>query len=99
MTKFELVTLQFELWLYTGLPVAVMALGGFLYMHLKLKKGNKESLRLWRDNMTYGDKVTVNDGAVKFDAQITQVWEDRVQVISKDMRVAAYPKEVIYPIE
>ena len=49
--------------------------------------------------MTYGDNVLVNDGAVKFKAQITQVWSDRVQVISKDMRVAAYPKEVIYPQE
>jgi preprotein translocase subunit YajC len=99
MTNFELVALQFELWLYTGLPITALAIGGFLYMHLKLKKGNKETLRTWRENLTYGDKVAVNDGAVKFNAQITQVWEDRVQVISKDMRVAAYPKEVIYPIE
>jgi preprotein translocase subunit YajC len=99
MTKIELVTLQFELWLYTGLPVAILAIGGYLYIHLKLKKSKKETLKLWRDNMTYGDKVTVNDGAVKFNAQITQVWDDRVQVISKDMRVAAYPKAVIYPID
>lgn len=99
MTHFELISLQFDIWLYTGLPIAVIAIGGFLFLNYRLKQGNKESLKSWREGLTYGDNVLVNDGAVKFKAQITQVWSDRVQVISRDMRVAAYPKEVIYPQE
>jgi len=69
------------------------------HWRLKRRREPKISIKAWREALTYGDKVTVNDGAVKFNAQITQVWSDRVQVISPDMRVAAYPKEVIYPQE
>lgn len=80
-----------KLTMYTILPV--------LLRRLKRRREPKISIKVWREALTYGDKVTVNDGAVKFNAQITQVWSDRVQVISPDMRVAAYPKEVIYPID
>jgi hypothetical protein len=63
---------------------------GFLNKHVK-------ELQLWRKSLTIGDLVKIKDGAVEFDAQIVHLWEDRVQIISNDMRVAAYPFESIYP--
>ncbi|KAF0193427.1 MAG: hypothetical protein FD166_3701 [Bacteroidetes bacterium] len=54
-------------------------------------------LKSWRKSLSIGDKVKVRDGAVEFNAQVVHKWDDRVQVISKEMRVAAYPLESIYP--
>lgn len=84
-----------------ALSLGILVAGYVLIRTVRHSDKARERARLeeWRKTITYGDKIRVNDGAVIFDAQVTMVWSDRVQVISSDMRVAAYPKEVIYPQE
>lgn len=73
-------------------------LSGFILMKT-LKHSERSTLNAWRKTLSVGDKVMISDGAVKFNAQIVYIWEDRMKVISNDMRVAAYPYDSIYPQE
>lgn len=85
-------------WVYplqTMMAVAILIASYFLIRILK--NSEKDSLKAWRETLYMGQKVIVNDGAVKFNAQILHVFDEHVQVMSDEMRVAAYPKEVIYP--
>lgn len=85
-------------WVYLlhTLMAGVVLIASYFLIRI-LKNQEKDSLKVWRETLYMGQKVIVNDGAVKFNAQILHVFEDHVQVMSDEMRVAAYPKEVIYP--
>lgn len=73
-------------------------IAGYALMSIS-KHSERSTLNAWRKTLSVGDRVMISDGAVKFNAQIVYIWEDRMKVISNDMRVAAYPYDSIYPQE
>lgn len=57
-----------------------------------------KKLKQWRKNLSYGDKVKVNNGSTVFDAQIVGFPNGSVRVINDEMKLSAHSVESIYPL-
>jgi len=62
------------------------------------KLSDVKKLKQWRKNLSYGDKVKVNNGSTVFNAQIVGFPNGSVRVINGDMKLSAHSVESIYPI-
>lgn len=66
---------------------------------LKARRRKKEQLKKFRENLTLGQKVFINNGVTAFYGHILYVRPDRVKVMNTEMQTGAYPVKCIYPIE
>lgn len=70
-----------------------------LLLSIKFRRQEKNRLRIFREKLQQGDRVFVNDGSVAFYAQVVNITQESVRVITGDMRTAAYTTKCIYPVE